>query len=435
MKSNSINTSIVDLSQQYLDSSPTPYHAVENAVTLLQENGFQALDERENWKIQSGGKYFIVRGGSSIIAFNAPSTQPFTAGIRAVGAHTDSPCLKVKPQPQRRLAGVEQLAVDVYGGAILNTWFDRDLTLAGKIVYEVNNQILTQLVHLSESIAYLPNLAIHLNRDVNSKNCIDRQQHLHLVLTDEGKSPLHFNDLLIQILQKNGVQKVDLIASFDLCVVDTQPAKLTGLNRDFLASSRIDNLLSCIVALKSLIVADDNLFNVAVFYDHEEVGSQSYQGGAGLFLEQVLRRLVPDVTDYSRMLANSLFISADGAHALHPNFLEQYEPNHAPIINRGVVIKHNFNQRYATNCSNSALIQSLARQQDLTLQQFVVRGNLGCGSTIGPITASNLGIDVIDIGVAQWAMHSARELVGRKDIIDFEKLLTAFYQLEQLKYD
>ena len=421
-------SNIADLGK-FIDNAITPYHCIEQTKNILLDNGYIQLFENKDWQLQPGSNYFVIRADSSCCMFNLPTTSIIENGSRIVGAHSDSPCLKLKPNPHIATAGVKQLALDVYGGVLLHTWFDRNLAIAGKVNYEIDGRLQSTLIDSEQPLGYLPNLAIHLNRSVNAKHSIDKHEHLKLVVTSND---FNLNDYLTSLIETKINSKISKIYSYDLSCYDTDKFQCIGADKSFFTASRIDNLVSCYAAIKSMLLCDNSLFNVAVFFDHEEVGSESYLGAAGNFLTQVLTRIISDKVEYSKTIANSLLVSADGAHALHPNYLEKYDANNSPIINKGVVIKTNYNQNYATNSSNSALIKQIASKLKLPLQDFVIHGNLSCGSTIGPISATRLGIDTIDIGVAQWAMHSIKEIAGCLDIEQFIAILTEFYNTAQL---
>jgi len=408
----------------FIQQSPTPFHAVQSMVSILEDAGFQRLTEKEQWfveKKQIAGRYFITRNDSSIIAFEIK--QPLIEhGIRMLGAHTDSPCLKVKPNPEITRNGYLQLGVEVYGGVLLNPWFDRDLSLAGRVSYLDENQQLThQLVDWKKAIAVIPSLAIHLDREANDKRSINKQQHLPPVLMRVSDEHTSLHDLLLEQLNHNigehGSEsaKAVRIMDYELSFYDVQAPAIVGLNDDFIASARLDNLLSCYTNLMALIHENNTQNTLLVCNDHEEVGSVSAEGAQGNFLTSVLARLVGDAESMSRSMASSLMISVDNAHAVHPNFADKHEPNHGPIINEGPVIKVNANQRYASNSETSALFKQWCEQADVPVQSFVVRSDMGCGSTIGPITANQLGVRTVDVGVPTFAMHSIRELAGSKD--------------------
>ena len=414
---------------EFIDGSPTPFHAVANIASLLRGAGFRALSESEDWALKQGEKYFVTRNGSSIIAFVAGSEDLAESGIRMAGAHTDSPCLMVKPQPEMLNNNYFQLGVEVYGGALLNPWFDRDLSLAGRLVYsEANGQLKQKLVNFNEAIAIIPSLAIHLDRTANSERTINPQTDIPPILM-QANEKADFRELLAERFLSDNEKVMD----YELCFYDVQGAATIGLNKEFFAAARLDNLLSCFVATKALINADTSCTSVLVCNDHEEVGSVSSVGADGPFLESVVDRLCNDLcsdtraSNKARVLDGSLLISCDNAHAVHPNFSAKHEAGHQPALNGGPVIKVNANQRYATNGVTASLFRQLCAEVDVPVQSFVTRTDLGCGSTIGPVTAAKLGIPTLDVGIPQLAMHSCRELTGTLDPERLSRVLTEFF--------
>ncbi len=417
----------------FLKRSPSPFHATQSMAEALQAAGYQALDERETWQLQPQGRYYVTRNDSSIIAIKLGQHDPVQHGIRMVGAHTDSPCLKVKPQPELARHGYWQLGVEVYGGVLLSPWFDRDLSLAGRVTFKHNEQLQSRLIDFKHAIASIPSLAIHLNREANSGWAINAQTELPPVLAQlQGETKQDFRALLADQLQREHAISDACVLDYELCFYDSQPAALIGLNQDFIASARLDNLLSCYSGLQALLNSNDQHSQVLVCTDHEEVGSNSACGADGPFLEQVLRRVLNSEEDFVRCIQHSLLISADNAHGIHPNYADKHDANHGPLLNHGPVIKVNANQRYATTSETSSFFKLLCQQADIPVQSFVTRSDLGCGSTIGPITASQLGVQTIDIGVPTFAMHSIRELAGSKDLGYLLSVLQTFYNSPQL---
>ncbi|NLU11969.1 MAG: M18 family aminopeptidase [Gammaproteobacteria bacterium] len=417
----------------FLKRSPSPFHATQSMAEALQDAGYQALDERETWQLKPQGRYYITRNDSSIIAIKRGQHDPVQHGIRMVGAHTDSPCLKVKPQPELARHGYWQLGVEVYGGVLLSPWFDRDLSLAGRVTFKHNGQLQSRLINFQQAIASIPSLAIHLNREANSGWAINAQTELPPILAQlQGETKKDFRALLAEQLQREHAISAADVLDYELCFYDSQPAALVGLNQDFIASARLDNLLSCYAGLQGLLNSNDQHTQVLVCTDHEEVGSNSACGADGPFLEQVLRRMLNTEEDFVRCIQHSLLISADNAHGIHPNYADKHDANHGPLLNHGPVIKVNANQRYATSSETSSFFKLLCQQAEIPVQSFVTRSDLGCGSTIGPITASQLGVQTIDIGVPTFAMHSIRELAGSKDLSYLVRALQAFYNSPQL---
>jgi aspartyl aminopeptidase len=413
----------------FLDASPTPFHSVSSMVALLSDAGFSELSDNQSWSIKKGGKYYVVRNGSSIVAFVNGSEAVSKAGVRIVGAHTDSPCPMLKPQPEMDKGGFSQLGVEIYGGALLNPWFDRDLSIAGRVVYKDANQELKQtLVNFKEPVATIPSLAIHLDRNANNDRTINPQTDVPPILNLNLGN--HRSQSFRDLLQQKFLTAKDKVLDFELCLYDTQPAAMIGLNKEFLASGRLDNLLSCFVATQALIKTNGTQTCIMVCNDHEEVGSVSAVGADGPFLESVIRRIAAyesSELDISAVMDKSLLISCDNAHAVHPNYINKHDAGHLPSINGGPVIKTNVKQRYATNSVTSSRFKQLCEQANVPVQQFVSRADMGCGSTIGPISSSRMGVATIDVGIPQLAMHSCRELTGSKDSLRLAKVLGAFF--------
>ncbi len=414
MTKNDFNASLLE----FLNASPTPFHVTENMKGMLSNMGFKELQEENSWDLEVNERYFVIRNDSSIIAFNHTREHNYTI----VGAHTDSPNLKLKPRPVVKSQGSTQLGVEKYGGALLNPWFDRDLGLAGRINYtNTSGELSSALINVNEAIAVIPSLAIHLDSDANKNRSINAQTDIvPLICSDED---FDFDFFIKSELTNAGVKDAEAILSHELNFYDVQRASYVGVKSDYIASARLDNLLSCYVALMALVsVPKDEPF-MMVCSDHEEVGSESQSGAAGSFLESTLRRLSGSYEAFSKLIAKSLLISADNAHAIHPNYASKHEPEHAPKINQGVVIKTNANQRYTSNSTTVARFKVAASRAEVELQDFVTRGDMGCGSTIGPITATRLGLLAIDIGLPTYAMHSIRELCGKDDAYDLFLIL------------
>ena len=401
----------------FIDRSPTPWHAVAEVAARLSAAGFTELDEREPFRVEPGDRRFVRRGGT-IVALVAGTVSPAVGGFRVLGAHTDSPNLRVKPNADVVKSGWQQLGVEIYGGVLLSTWLDRDLSLAGRAFVRDGVGVATRLVDLERPIARVPNLAIHLNRGVNKDGLVlNEQRHMAPVL-GLGKEPV-LKGLLSRALDV----AEDALLGFDLCLYDVTKAAIGGVADELLFASRLDNLASCHAALCALLARVDPgpETRVVVLYDHEEVGSRSAAGAAGSVMRDVLGRLVDGHADRQaqalpRAIARSLLVSADMAHALHPNYTDQHEPQHAPQLNRGLVIKSNANQSYATDGETAARMEGLCQDAGFMAQRFVVRTDLPCGSTIGPITAAQLGIATVDVGAPMLSMHSCRELAGTLDV-------------------
>ena len=419
---------------EFIYNSPTPFHAVKNIQMALEAGGFLPLVEEDSWNVVPGGRYYVTRNGSSIIAFVMGHNSVTDYGIRMVGAHTDSPCLKVKPTPELVKHNYFQLGVEVYGGALLNPWFDRDLSIAGRIVFDVGDGRLQKaLVDMKKPVAVIPSLAIHLDSEANSNRKINPQTDIPPLLFKCGENcEEDFRALLAaQLLGQYGNPTELQVLDYDLYLYDCQKPAITGLNEDFISSARLDNLLSCFTGMKALLEAGDQVSTMLICNDHEEVGSTSACGANGPMLKSLMERLYPEAEDRARAISQSLLVSADNAHGIHPNYSDKHDGNHGPILNDGPVIKTNANQRYATSGITSSIFRRLCEQQNVPVQSFVNRTDLGCGSTFGPITAASIGVQTLDVGVPTFAMHSIRELAGTEDAYNFYRALTSFYNYEE----
>ncbi len=396
----------------YLDSSPSPWHAVASTLALL--GGCEVIDEHDAWNQLP--RFGAVVRDAAVVAWKLPAdvgqfdaTTPF----RLVGAHTDSPCLRIKPQPDMESCGWKQLDIEVYGGILNNTWLDRDLGIAGRVI---GSDASSQLINVAEPVARVPQLAVHLDRGVNDNGLLlDRQQHLTPVWGTGAATRGGFANWLAET---SGLDEIP--TWWDLCLYDLQGARVLGADSSMLASGRLDNLLSCWAATQALDAAEpSDHVAMIVLNDHEEVGSASATGAAGPLLETVIDRIVRacggSTDDRHRALAGSMCVSADNAHAVHPNYPDRHDPAHLPMINAGPALKVNANQRYATSPVTAHAFQAACEQAGVPWQVFVSRNNMPCGSTIGPITATRLGIATADVGVPQLSMHSARELCGAAD--------------------
>jgi len=409
----------------FLDASPSQWHAAASAAARLDAAGFSRLSA--DFAVGSVPDKGYVLRGAALVGWHRGSRVGATSPLRIVGAHTDSPCLRLKPNADTGNVGWKQLAVEVYGGVLLNSWLDRDLGVAGTLVLHDGT---TRLVAVHDAIARVPQLAIHLDRDVNERGLVlDKQQHLSPIW---GIGSSTAGEFRAWIAGRAGVDASD-VRSWDLSLFDRTPAALVGPAEDLLASGRIDNQVSCWAATSALAAADRGGASTAVIalFDHEEVGSESTTGAAGPLLEHVLEQLAlsngAGRSEFLSQLAVSHCISADNAHSVHPNYPERHEAGHRPLVNHGPAIKLNHNQRYATSPMSAALAEQVFRDAGVPWQTFVSRNNMPCGSTIGPITATRLGIETVDVGVPQLSMHSARELCGTNDPIWLAKALEGWF--------
>ena len=407
----------------FIDASPSPWHVIKSVEAQLASFNFKKLDETLSWSLESGGRYYVVRDESSVIIFVLGQKPLVETGFKMIGAHTDSPGLRVKPNAAIGVDGLLRLGVEIYGGPILATFTDRDLSLAGRVNYkDTNNNIVSALINFDRPLLRLPNLAIHMNRMVNEDGLkLHKQNELPLILSALAQECLpqtYFSELL----QEQSACEAERILSWDLAVYDTQKGVFWGAENEFYANSQLDNLASCHAALQGLLddtVLENEATLVCAFFDHEEIGSESNKGADGSFLGDVLKRISlvteNNKEDFTRALAKSFMVSADMAHAYQPNFPLAYDPDHKVFVNKGPVIKVNANQRYSTESVSQAMFVDWCEQAGVPYQKYSHRSDLACGSTIGPITSARLGIRSVDVGNPVWAMHSIRESAGVLD--------------------
>jgi aspartyl aminopeptidase len=404
----------------FIDASPSPWHAVNNVEQRLLSHGFTRLDETKTWQLTAGKSYFVVRAGASIIAFTLGEQPLPNTGLRIVGAHTDSPGLRLKPQAAFGSNGLVRIGVEVYGGPILATFTDRDLSIAGRVTIRTEHSHEIRLLKFDDALMRLPNLAIHMNREVNDQGLkLNKQTELPLLFAESEDGIEADQQFLTYIAQALNVE-MSAILSFEFNVFDTQKGVFWGAQQALIANSQLDNLASCHAAVTALLATkNQQATSICALFDHEEVGSESASGASGSFLSDVINRIATStgLAEEARLrtLAQSFFISADMAHAYHPNHPNAYEPCHHVLVNHGPVIKTNANQRYSTNADTAARFITLCERANVPYQQYAHRTDLGCGSTIGPIVASNLGIPSVDVGSPMWAMHSIRESAGVLD--------------------
>ncbi|MGC0317805.1 M18 family aminopeptidase [Kitasatospora acidiphila] len=414
----------------YLAAAPSPYHAVAGAAERLEKAGFRQIAEADAWDGAVGGRY-VVRGGA-LIAWYVPRSAGPATPFRIVGSHTDSPNLRVKPVPDTGSVGWRQVAVEIYGGVPLNTWLDRDLGISGRLVLRDGS---TRLVQLDEPLLRVPQLAIHLDRQVNDGLKLDRQRHLTPIW---GLGSVDEGSLLRYVAERAGLD-ADQVLGWDLMTHDVQPPSYLGRDRELLAGPRLDNLLSVhasAAALAAVAGADgaDELPYIPVMaaFDHEETGSESDTGAQGPLLGRVLERSVSsrggNEEDRARALAGTVCLSSDMGHAVHPNYPEKHEPGHQPAPNGGPILKVNVNNRYATDGVGRAVFAAACERAGVPWQTFVSNNTVPCGTTIGPITAARLGITTVDCGIAALSMHSARELCGADDAFLLASAIKAFLE-------
>ncbi|KAA8494640.1 Aspartyl aminopeptidase [Porphyridium purpureum] len=438
----------------FVNRAVSPYHAVHLLQNQLDAGGFVRLSEKRAWSkdLKPGGKYYFVRNGSTLCAFTVggkwdPSND--SSGVAVFGAHTDSPCFKVKPNSDIQSHGYVSLGVECYGGGLWYTWFDRDLTLAGRVLLSDGK---FHLVHINRPVLRIPSLAIHLNREVNTAGFqVNKEKHTVPILamvkkeletapTDEKKEKQEqvtgiksrASPLFLQLICSELGVELDEIRDFEFVLSDTQPASTGGASNDFIFSPRLDNLASTFASFKAFMepdhlsgLAESEDVHMVTYFDHEEVGSDSAHGAGSPLVSEVMRRICRDLDNdaYAAVLHRSFFVSADMAHAIHPNYADKHEPRNRPEIGKGLVIKTNQNQRYATTAYSGYVMRECGRRAAarceigfVPIQEFVVPNDVGCGSTIGPIIAANCGIRTVDVGQPQLAMHSIREMCGVCDL-------------------
>ncbi len=406
---------------KYIHASPSPYHCVATSSGLLRDSGFDELDERSEWgALRPGDRRFVLRDGTLFAWIMGAEPVP-SAGFRLIGAHTDSPNFRLKPNAEYKKEGYLMWGMEVYGGVLLHTWMDRDLGVSGRVAVRASQGIELRLLRIDDPIARIPNLAIHLQREIKTEGLkLNKQQHMPPVLgLFEEDDPRLLHRLLARHL---AVEPQDVVG-WDLMLHDVQPPCLGGVNREFVFAPRLDNQASCYTALQALLSLEEVPTSTAgvVLFDHEEVGSRSAHGADSAHLEHLLRRIERSATEKApggveRAAANSFLVSADMAHGVHPNFADRHEGQHKPMINGGPVIKVNTNQRYSTNGETAGLFRRACQREEQPVQEFVNRTDLACGSTIGPITAGRLAMRSVDVGCAMLSMHSVREQAGAADV-------------------
>ncbi|OIR56389.1 MAG: aspartyl aminopeptidase [Amphiamblys sp. WSBS2006] len=431
----------------FLAKATSPYHAVLEIKGELERKGY--IDGRKE-ELSRGGKYFFERNGTALIAVSIGGSCSSRAPARISAAHTDSPCLRVRYKSVRESEGLSQVLVEPYGGGIWHTWFDRDLSVAGKVVYEEGGRVGEELVDVSDPVLKVPTVAIHLSPGMYQKGAeFNKETNIVPIISsalskeeETRRSPACFKkhgldkkhaSTLLGCIERKMEKKNVHVTGMDLSMYEAVPPCLIGAQREFISSGRLDDLLMCFCMLEGFLDAGhrEDTLSVACFFDNEEVGSQSYQGASSSFLPDVLERVADDC-GIKVDKEGSVFISADNAHASHPNYVGLQEPNSAPLMNHGPVIKHKQTQQYCTNLRAACFVMCAMRKHGIPFQEFTTRSDSGCGSTIGPILSSQLGIAGVDMGNPQLGMHSVRETAGVDDVGHSAKFFRVFYEEEFL---
>jgi len=412
----------------FLDKSPTAFHAASNIEKKLKTVGFKEFKEENAWKFKAGDKAFVKRNDSSLIAFVIGSEKPFKTGFKIAGAHTDSPLLKIKAESENRSAGCVRVATEIYGGPLITTWFDRDLGIAGRVMVKKAGKFQAKMVFIDKPVTLVPSLAIHLNREANKGFEFNKQNHLQIILSSDSEA----KNVLKTLIADKINEKPENIHSMDVYAVDLQKGSFNGLDDELISCGRLDNLQMCHAILESILTVEKpKATTVAAFYDNEEIGSKTPMGADSNFMLSTLSRIVAVTSngkdDYYRAISNSFLISADGAHAHHPNFAEKHDPAYAPLLNKGPVIKMSASFRYATTSETSAEFERICEKAKVPFQKMANRSDVPSGSTIGPMSTAALGIKGLDVGNAMWAMHSVRETAGTTDHWYMFKALSFFY--------
>jgi len=433
----------------FADEGASPFHGVENVAKRLREHDFKPLNERDaDWNLLNGGKYYFTRNQSSIVAFAIGRNFQPGNGFTILGAHSDSPCLILKPNSNVRKGGYALCGVQTYGGGLWYTWFDRDLSVCGRVAVKEDNKFVFKLVKIDKPILRVPSLAIHLQeRGIANNFKFNKEDHLIPMFCQQAEEELNgVKDFggnhppkLISLLAEELNCKPEDIVDFELCLFDMQKASVGGAYGEFINTARIDNLLSCYMLTEALIdslptLGDASDVRMIAFFDNEEVGSTSAAGAKSDYMRTTLERITKDTDHLNAAIAKSILVSCDCAHAVHPNYISKHEKNHAPVMNQGLAIKMNANQRYASNMRSSIQLRQIAKDFGIKLQTFSVRNDCPCGSTIGPHLSAELGIRTVDVGLGQLSMHSIREQCGSRDIEPTIRLFTEYYN-NFVKYD
>lgn len=409
-----------------INQSPTAFHVVDNSTQLLEENGFQKLELHNRWHLEPNHKYYLSGDQSTLIAFTTGSQKPWETGFHITGAHTDSPGFKLKLEGEMIAHGTHRITAEKYGSPIIATWFDRDLSIAGRIVVRGKNGLTVKTFDLKDPLAIIPNVAIHLDPKHHEGMPYNLQHHIPAIYAVNGGFKKGIKGLIAESLN---ISPKEFLTG-DVFLYPSQPGSVIGADRSIIAAPRLDNQTMCYAALQGLLKGDGEN-QMTIFFNHEEVNDYMPQGAGSLFLRNALERITialgGEREDLFTTLAKTLFISADMTHGVHPNYPEKHDPAYMPELNKGPVIKTNALQKYATTAPTAAYILDLCHRAKIPCQQIVNRSDMRPGSTIGPLTAGLTGIQTVDLGNPLWGMHSCRESVGAKDVDHIVNLLATFF--------
>lgn len=418
----------------FLDKSVCNFCAVETIKNVLDESGYQELDMRDKWNLQKGAKYYTIKNNSAIFAFNVGDESPAETGFKIIAAHSDSPCFRIKPNAEIKCEkGLIKLNTEVYGGPILYTWFDRPLSVAGRVILKGDNAMnpVTRIVKIDRPILLIPHLAIHFNRSVNDGNPLSRQKDMLPIIGIFNEVAEKDNILIRAVAEELNVELSEIL-DFDLLVYDTQKASLVGMHNDFISSGRLDDLSIVHAALIAMLEGTDTRSTkVMAIFDNEETGSGTKQGAASPVLKNILLRVNKafggDEEDFHCAISRSFMVSADNAHAFHPNYAEKFDPTNHPSIGGGPVIKINANCKYMSDAHSAAIFRGLCEEAGSPYQYFVNHSDVAGGSTLGNILTSQMDIEGVDVGNALWAMHSVRETGSVADHCNMIKVMKHFF--------
>ncbi len=419
---------------EFIDEASTTYHVVNQCTDILDENGFERLDPTKHWELKKGGRYYVKKTNTTVTAFTIPNELDLSKGFKIFGCHTDSPSIRIKPNPEIVTNNMLRLNTEVYGGPILSTWFDRALGIAGRIVLRTDNVFKpkTMCIKIDKPVVVIPNLCIHQNRTANDGIKVDKQKDLLPIISLVNNEFEKDNYLLKLIADNQGIE-VEEILDFDLALYPLEKGTLLGVNEDMMQSTKMDNLLSVYAGLIGLAESgnDSGKINVYVAFDNEEIGSSTKQGADSNYLTNILERIVYGLgltrVNYLEMLNSSFMLSSDTGHIAHPSHMNKADITNQCEMNKGIAIKLSVNQKYTSDGYSMAVIKHLVEGTDIKLQYFVNNSNEIGGSTIGPLSSRHLDIDSVDIGIPILSMHSIKEMCGIYDVFDMRELTKEYF--------